>query len=851
MKINLKLIAIASAFGLGVWIIDALLDYYLFYEGSFWDLLILDVPSHEIYIRTLILLSFIGFGVVISTIAKSRNLAENELHFMQFAVDNVSDPAFWMTKDAKFFYVNDAAQRALGYTREELLTMKVQDIDPDFPVDVWDEHWRELKEHGSMINQSRHKAKDGSIYPVELTLNYVEIGGEEYNCAFARDISDRKQAEIALRESEDRFHITLDGMMEGCEILDFDLRYTYMNDAAVAQGRVLKEEKIGCTIQEVYPDIGGTELFTNLQRCLEDRKPIRIENEFVYPDGQKGWFEFSLEPVPEGIFMLSMDIGERKAAEELQEAVYSIAQLADRSPSMEDLFKSVHEIIREVMPAHNFYIALYDEADDLISFPFFIDEVSVTAPARKAGDGLTEYVLRTQKPLRINSEQYDELLQSGEVEVRGTPAPIWLGVPLTIEGKTIGVMAVQHYSDPTAYGEDEQRILEFVSSEVTRAINHKRGEAALQEEKDRAQRYLDIAGIMFVALDEQGIVTLINHKGCEVLGYEEEEIIGKNWFDNFLPIWIQGEVINTYSKLMSGDIETVEYYENPILTKDREERIIAWHNSVLTDEVGNNIGTLSSGEDITERKEAERKLTRTLIDLKRTNLELEQFAFIASHDLQEPLRLIVNYLQLLESRYKGKLDTTADEFIDFAVGGAKRLQELIQSLLAYSRVGTRSTAHKLVDCDEVLSDIIDRLQGRIIENGAEISRDPLPVVSTDGRQIQQVMEKLLDNAIKFRGEDPLKIHVSANRRDGEWIFSFRDNGIGIDPQYSDRIFVVFQRLHSDDAFPGTGIGLAISKRIVERLGGRIWLKSELGKGSTFYFTLPIQEMEVSIGDQAQ
>ncbi|MCK5646785.1 MAG: PAS domain S-box protein, partial [Anaerolineales bacterium] len=807
MKINYKIIGLATLFGIIGALLDTLVQYTFFNEGEFLELLIFNVPPREMYVRLVTVGSFIVIGLFIGNSFSRYRQTESALRFTQFTVDHAGDPAFWLTKDGHFYYANEAASKILGYTRDELLAMTVHDIEPEFPAEAWPQHWKDLKTSGSLTFEARHKSKNGRIYPVEISANYVEFGGKEYNCSFARDISDRKKAEVALRESEDRFHITLDGMMEGCEILDFDLRYTYMNDAAVAQGRVVKEEKIGRTIQEVYPDIGGTELFNNLQRCLEDRKPIRMENEFVYPDGQKGWFEFSLEPVPEGIFMLSMDINERKAAEELQEAIYSIAQLADRSPSMEDLFKSVHEIIQEVMPAHNFYIALYDEADDFISFPFFIDEVSVTAPARKASDGLTEYVLRTQKPLRINSEQYDELLQSGEVEVHGTPAPIWLGVPLTIEDKTIGVMAVQHYSDPTAYGEDEQRILEFVSSEVARAINHKRGQAALQEEKDRAQRYLDIAGIMFVALDEQGIVTLINHKGCEMLGYEEEEIIGKNWFDNFLPIWIQGEVINTYSKLMSGDIETVEYYENPILTNDREERIIAWHNSVLTDEDGNNIGTLSSGEDITERKEAERKLTRTLIDLKRTNLELEQFAFIASHDLQEPLRLIVNYLQLLESRYKGKLDTTADEFIDFAVGGAKRLQELIQSLLAYSRVGTRSTPHKLVDCDEVLSQVIDRIQGRIIENGAEITRDPLPVVSTDGRQIQQVMEKLLDNAIKFRGEDPPKIHVSANRRDGEWVFSFRDNGIGIDPEYSDRIFVVFQRLHPDDAFPGTGIGL--------------------------------------------
>ncbi len=573
MKLNLKTVAIASAFGLGTWVIDALLDYYVFYEGSFLDLLILDVPSHEIYIRTLILLSFIGFGVVISYVVKSRSLAENELYFMQFAVDSASDPAFWMTKDAKFFYVNYAAQRALGYTREELLTMKVHDIDPDFPVDIWDQHWRELKKHGSLINKSRHKAKDGSIYPVELSHNYIEVGGKEYNCAFARDISDRKEAESALRESEDRFRLTLDGMMEGCQILDFDLRYTYMNDAAVEQGRVSKDEKIGRTIQEAYPNIEETELFKNLQRCLEDHNPIRMENEFVYPDGQKGWFELSLEPVPEGIFILSMDITERKKAEKLQEVTYSIIQLAGHSPSLDNLFKAMHEIIQEVMDAKNFYVALYDEEENLLSFPYFVDEVDVHSPPSTPKNGLSEYVLRSGKGLICDETTYDRLEKKGEIELIGEPSKVWLGVPLIIEGKTFGVMAVQHYSDPLAYGEEEKRILEFVSAEVARSIDHIRAEATIREERDRAQRYLDLAGAIFVALDTEGKVKLINPKGCEILGYKEQEIIGNSWSGSFVPIWMQGEVVTSFDMLMKGDFDAVEYSEYPILTKDREERI--------------------------------------------------------------------------------------------------------------------------------------------------------------------------------------------------------------------------------------------------------------------------------------
>jgi len=242
-------------------------------------------------------------------------------------------------------------------------------------------------------------------------------------------------------------------------------------------------------------------------------------------------------------------------------------------------------------------------------------------------------------------------------------------------------------------------------------------------------------------------------------------------------------------------------------------------------------------------EELEQRVADRTLDLKRSNEDLEQFAYVASHDLLEPLRMVTNYLQLLQERYHGKLDQSADDFIGFAREGAERMQVLINDLLQYSRVGTRPKEFRPADTDKVLKDSLSNLKVAIDESRAKITSAPLPTVVGDPVQLTQLFQNLIGNAIKFRGEQPLAIHVGAEQRDGAWQFSVRDNGIGIASKDFERIFIIFQRLHARKKYPGTGIGLAVCKKIVERHGGRIWVESEPGKGTTFYFTLPAKKAQ--------
>jgi PAS domain S-box-containing protein len=249
-------------------------------------------------------------------------------------------------------------------------------------------------------------------------------------------------------------------------------------------------------------------------------------------------------------------------------------------------------------------------------------------------------------------------------------------------------------------------------------------------------------------------------------------------------------------------------------------------------------------EDITERKRAEKELKQAealkqaIEALELSNRDLEQFAYVASHDLQEPLRMVSSFTQLLAKRYRGKLDKDADEFIAYIVAGAKRMQALINDLLTYSRVDTRGESFGPMDSEAAFDQAIANLRVAIEEGKAVITHDPLPPIIADESQIVQLFQNLLGNAIKFHGKEPPRIHVSARQENNEWVFSLRDNGIGIAPEYFDRVFVIFQRLHGREEYSGTGTGLAICKRIVERHDGRIWVESELNKGSTFYFTIP-------------
>jgi PAS domain S-box-containing protein len=363
-----------------------------------------------------------------------------------------------------------------------------------------------------------------------------------------------------------------------------------------------------------------------------------------------------------------------------------------------------------------------------------------------------------------------------------------------------------------------------------------RNEEALREARDYLNSLIDYANAPIIVWDPAFRITRFNAAFENLSGYAADEVLGQD-----LAILFPGESREeTLEKIRRTLTEQWESVEIPILRPDGGVRIALWNSATIFDREGTApLATIAQGQDITDRKRAEAALREYAENLQRSNEDLERFAYVASHDLQEPLRSIVSFSQLLERRYRGQLGQDADEYIEFIVEGGNRMQTLILDLLAYSRVNT--TAHELrpTDVEAVIAAVERHLDGQLRKAGAALTYDPLPTVLADPLQLEQIFVNLVTNAVKFhRQGEPLRIHVGARRLNGFWEFSVADNGIGIEPEYYDRIFVIFQRLHTKDAYPGTGIGLAIVKRIVERHGGTVRVDSTPGEGSTFFFTLP-------------
>ena len=343
-----------------------------------------------------------------------------------------------------------------------------------------------------------------------------------------------------------------------------------------------------------------------------------------------------------------------------------------------------------------------------------------------------------------------------------------------------------------------------------------------------------------MVIDTDGTIQRVNQAAISLLGYERHELIGRSAGDLF------EEGVDVLSLLKQSELnDVIRRVDTSVVTKDGRHVAVSLSGSVMRDEDGEIQGMVCVAQDITERKRTQEILERQTQELARSNSELEQFAWVASHDLQEPLRMVASYTQLLSKRYKGKLDADADEFIAFAVDGATRMRRLINALLELSRVGTRGKDFEATDCDAIYNRTLVNLQGLVEESGAVVTHDRLPTVMGDVTQLGQLFQNLIANAIKFRGDEQLTVHVGAEQRNGHWEFCVRDNGIGIDPEYAERIFVVFQRLHGKGDRPGTGIGLSICKKIVELHGGRIWVKSQPDEGAAFYFTLPLNEEKSS------
>ena len=441
----------------------------------------------------------------------------------------------------------------------------------------------------------------------------------------------------------------------------------------------------------------------------------------------------------------------------------------------------------------------------------------------------------------------------------GRGEPVWIvdvsAEPGFLRGKRAARAGLRSaFAFPIRLGEDVLGALEFFHSEtqqpdewllktgvaIGQQIGHflarTQAERELRQSEARFRSLTALSSDWYWEQDEELRLTFMSARFVERTGIDPAPFIGRKRWDAPAPNLTEGDwarhraQLERHEPFFDFEIERVTPDGNSVWLSVTGEPVL---------EDGKFRGYRGVGTDITERKRGQAVLRAAYDELARSNSELQQFAYVASHDLQEPLRMIGSYTQLLERRYGDKLDADAREFMGFIVDGATRMKQLIEDLLAYSRVGTRGKELKRIPAQDALDRALVNLRLAIESSGAQVTRDPLPEVLADDTQLTQLFQNLVGNAIKFKKpEEPIRVHVGVSDGGAEWRFSVSDNGIGIEAQYYQRIFMVFQRLHTRDEYPGTGIGLAICKKVVDRHRGRIWVESAPGKGSTFHFTLP-------------
>ncbi|OQA02626.1 MAG: Phytochrome-like protein cph1 [Planctomycetes bacterium ADurb.Bin401] len=366
----------------------------------------------------------------------------------------------------------------------------------------------------------------------------------------------------------------------------------------------------------------------------------------------------------------------------------------------------------------------------------------------------------------------------------------------------------------------------------------KRSQEAIQLSEQKYRELIETSNSIIMKADKILNITFMNDFGLKFFGYTAGELIGKNVVGTTIPP-TDDECRDLAA--MANDLKkhpnkyAINVHKN--MRKNGELVWVSWTNKVKYDKKGNVTEILAIGNDITDLKKTEQQLKKVNEELMRSNKELEAFAYVASHDLREPLRAISGFIGLLGMKYADKLDVQAKKYIDLASQGVMRMDGLLSCLLEYSRVNTKGAELMPIEAKTSLDDAIANLNASITEAKAEIRCDDMPRVLADNRQLSQLFQNLIHNAIKFRNHENPKIHIGCKKDYEKWIFSVQDNGIGIEPQHYDRIFKIFQRIHSNGKYPGHGIGLSICRKIVERHGGKIWVESEIAKGTSFYFTL--------------
>ncbi|MDD1678498.1 MAG: PAS domain S-box protein [Methanomicrobiales archaeon] len=782
-----------------------------------------------------------GHLIGVSTIARDitgRKKAEEAIQrasvYNRSLIEASLDPLVTISSDGTISDVNEATVQITGYSREALIGTDFSNYFTE-PGRAKAGYVKAFKE-GSVTDyelQIRHR--DGRITPVlyNATVYRDESGHIAGVFAAARDTTERKKAEEIIRRAGAYNRSLIEASLDPLVTISQDGKISDVNDATVKITGFSREELIGTDFSRYFVDPqkaeAGYETVFREGSVHDYELQIRHRNGRVTPVLYNATVFRDESGHIAGVFAAARDVTERKQAED------AVRQAGAYNRS---LIEASLDPLVTISPEGK--INDVNEAT-----------VRVTGVPREELIG-TDFSRYFTEPEKAKSG-YEKVFREGSVT----------DYELEIRHRNGQITPVLY--NATVY-RDESGEIAGVFAAARDTTERKKAEEIIRRISTYNRSLIEVSLDPLVTINADGTINDVNEATVRVTGVPREELIGTD----FSRYFTEPEKAKTGYEKVFRDGSVIDY---GLEIRHRYGQItpVLYNATVYRDEFGHIAGVFAAARDVTERKRAEHALlaaynemedrvkerTKELVEanrslemtaeelkrkseeLARSNLELQQFAYIASHDLQEPLRGISGFTELLEKRYKGRLDEKADLYINFILDGTKQMHQVIQDLLEYSRVQTKAVEFGLIDTNLSYEQALVNLHGSITRKEAIISKDHLPEILADGTQITQLFQNLIGNALKFQKPNVIpEIHVSA-RKDGDyWLFSVRDNGIGIESRFSDRIFKIFQRLHAKGEFEGTGIGLAICKRIVERHGGEIYVKSTPGEGSTFFFTIP-------------
>ena len=689
--------------------------------------------------------------------------------------------------DNQIIDINEAYLRMIEYNKEEVVGHTAKELQV-FPNYEEREKIARLAHDGKQVRNQEIdvRTKSGKILRALFSVDLINFDNQPHFLGSLINITDRKKAEEAVKRSEERLSAVLDNTRD--VIVSFNLKtevYEFVSPSVVDLVGYSSDEFINMgaetALEMIHPD--DVILLQEARARANEIGYAEVEYRQLHKNREYIW--------------VSNSISVQKDSS--SKPIYRISSLRD-----------ITERKKAEMKARNILENIsenYSEFDNKWHFVDVNNKMQEEFGIKR--DDVIGKVVWELFPQTVGNKQYKEFHRAKKENIS-----IRFESKSLLDNKWYEINAYPHPEGLSVYSHD-----------ITR---RKKAEIELMRSKEKIFEIMESIQDNLYVLDYEWNYVYINKQSASAIGVEPQDFIGQNHWKMF-PQYMGTVLEDNFREVM----EKREVRRFEIYSPYNNNWFIV---SVYPSEEGITV----LGSNITERKNIEEDLQITMDELKRSNNELKQFAYVTSHDLREPLRMITSFLQLLERRYKDQLDKDANEFIDFAVNGAKRLDAMTNALLQYSKISSEKREVIPVDFEDVLKHALTNLKIQIEENNAIITHDPLPTIMGNEKLKVQLFQNIIANAIKYRGHETPKIHISSSKEKNQYLFSIKDNGIGISNKHLEKIFTIFQRLHTNEEYEGTGIGLAIAQKIVHQQGGQIWAESELEKGTTFYFTIPIK-----------